>query len=92
MLALSRYTSLANKMQPYDSAQSLSHRGQSWQLASFILSGVAAAGVGVGIVGFGARDSPDARPEAGKITGGKITAMVAPVPGGGLAALEGAWP
>ncbi|MGD0838314.1 MAG: hypothetical protein ABSB49_16875 [Polyangia bacterium] len=91
MLALSRYTSLANKMQPYDSAQSLKSSGQSWQLASFILSGVAAAGVGVGIVGF-ALGSPDARPEAGKITGGKITAMVAPVPGGGLAALEGAWP
>ena len=70
MLAFSRYASLANKMQPYDSAQSLKSSGQSWQIASFILSGVAAAGVGVGIVGF-ALGSPDARPEAGKITGAR---------------------
>jgi hypothetical protein len=85
MEAWRRYTSLSDKTQPYDSARSLKSSGESWQLASFVMSGVAAVGLGVGIVGF-------VTGSGGTGKSSKLRGMVAPVPGGGVATMAGAWP
>jgi len=77
LLARDRYNGLSDRTQPYTRAQALKSEGESWQLASFVLAGVAVAGVGTGVVGFATR-SP------------VVTA--APVPGGGVVALTGGLP
>jgi hypothetical protein len=80
--ARNRYDALADKGQPYDTAKSLKTNGERWQLASFVLAGAAAAGIGTGIVGFATRSSGSS----------SVTALAAPVPGGGMMAVAGALP
>jgi hypothetical protein len=82
--ALSRghYNALEDKGQSIASARSEKSSGERWQTTSLILAGVAAVAVGTGIVGF-AGGSSDA---------GQLTAVAAPVPGGGMVALAGSLP
>lgn len=85
MTAWNRYTSLSDKTQSYDSARQLKASGQSWQLASFIMSGVAVASLGVGIAGFAVR--------AGRASHtARVSAVASPVPGGAVAVLGGPLP
>jgi hypothetical protein len=78
LAARNRYNALSDKRLVYDSATALKSEGESWQLASFVLGGAAAVGLGVGIVGFATR-SP-------------VTAVAAPLPGGGMIAVGGDLP
>jgi hypothetical protein len=82
LIARNRYGGLSDKTQPYESARSLKSSGENWQLASFILSGVAVAGLGTGIFGFVTRSSG----------GPPVTAAVTPVSGGGMVAIAGGLP
>jgi hypothetical protein len=81
-VARSRYNSLADKTQSYGSAKELKLEGEDWQLASFILSGVAVAGLGTGLVGFVTRSSHNS----------SVTAVASPLPGGGMLSISGDWP
>jgi hypothetical protein len=78
LVARNRYDSLSDSRLTLDSAKTLKSEGESWQLASFVLSGAAAVGLGVGIVGFATR-SP-------------VTAVASPLPGGGMVAVGGGLP
>ncbi len=82
--AISRghYDALGDRGQSLESARSEKSAGENWQTASLLLAGVAVAAVGTGIVGF-ATGSSDA---------GSVTAVAAPVPGGGMVALAGRLP
>jgi hypothetical protein len=82
MVARDRYNALSDKNQPYDNARTLKSQGEGWQVAAFVLGGVAAAGLATGIVGF------SMRPTAGS----SLSASVSPVPGGGMIAVAGDLP
>jgi hypothetical protein len=73
------YDALADKNQPVDSATSHKSAGERWQTASLVLAGVAVAAVGTGIIGFATASSD----------GASVTALAAPIPGGGMLALSG---
>jgi hypothetical protein len=77
LVARERYNGLSDRTQTYANAQALKTEGENWQLASFVLAGVAVAGVATGVVGFATR-SP--------------VPVAAPVPGGGMVAIAGALP
>ena len=79
LLARQKYNGLSDRNQPLDSARSLKSSGESWQTAAIVLSGVAAAGLGVGIAGFATRSSG----------GTSVKAAVSPIPSGGMAVM--AW-
>jgi hypothetical protein len=81
-VARDRYNGLSDKGQSYDSARALKSQGENWQLASFVLAGVAVAGLGTGIVGFSTRSSGSP----------SVAALVSPVRGGGMVALAGDLP
>ncbi len=82
VVARNRYNALSDKSQPYASAQALKTEGQDWQIASLVLAGVAAVGLGAGITGFVTRP-----PEHASVAG-----LVAPIPGGGMFAIAGDLP
>jgi len=77
-----RYNALSDRSQPYQTAQALKGEGQNWQIASFVLSGVALAGVSTGLIGFVMR-SPERA---------SLSAVAAPMPGGAMLAVAGEWP
>jgi hypothetical protein len=78
LVARNRYNALADKTQTYESAKEIKLEGESWQLASFVLAGAAAVGLGTGIVGFATRTP--------------VTALASPIPGGGMIAIAGQLP
>ena len=78
LAARNRYNALSDSRLTLDSAKTMKSEGEGWQLASFVLSGAAAVGLGIGIVGFATR-SP-------------VTAAASPVPGGGMVAVAGGLP
>jgi hypothetical protein len=73
------YDALADKNQSVNSATSHKSAGERWQTASLVLAGVAVAAVGTGIIGFATASSD----------GASVTALAAPIPGGGMLALSG---
>jgi hypothetical protein len=75
LMARNRYDGLSDKTQSLDSARSLKSSGKDWQMAGYVLAGVAAAGLAAGIVGF-------TLPASG---GRTANATLAPIPGGGMA-------
>jgi hypothetical protein len=79
VVARNRYNALSDKTRPYDQASALKMEGEHWQLASYILSGVAVAGLGTGLIGFVAHPS-QRRP---------VVALATPLPGGGMLAISG---
>jgi hypothetical protein len=76
-----RYDALSDKSRPYSQAVSLKQEGENWQTAAFIASGVAAAGLGVGIWGFVTSRPANA-----------VTPTVAVLPGGAMFAMTGGLP
>ena len=82
VVAHDRYNALSNKSQSYQSAQALKGDGQNWQIASFVLSGVAVAGLSTGLVGFVTRSS---RPSS-------MALVATPLSDGGMVAIAGDWP
>jgi hypothetical protein len=82
VVARNRYNGLSDRTQTYSSARALKSEGEKWQVASFVLAGAAAVGVGTGLVGFATRGSG----------GAKVTAFAAPLAGGGMLALAGELP
>jgi hypothetical protein len=82
VVARDRYNALSDKSQPFQSAQALKGEGQNWQLASFVLSGVAVAGLATGLIGFVTR-SPERS---------SLSAVATPIPEGGMVAVAGDWP
>ena len=82
VVARDRYNGLEDKRQSYASAHALKSQGESWQLAGFVLAGVAVVGIGTGIVGFSTRSSGSP----------SVAAVVSPVPGGGMVAVAGDLP
>lgn len=78
-MARQKYDGLSDRNQSLDSARSLKSSGERWQTAAIVLSGAAAAGLGVGIAGFAMRSSG----------GHTVKAAVSPSPGGGMAMM--AW-
>lgn len=79
LVARQKYDDLSDRTQSMAKARSLKSSGENWQTAAFVLSGVAAAGLGVGIVGFASRSTSHAR----------LNAAISPIPSGGMAWL--AW-
>ena len=77
VVARDRYEALSERRQSYASARAFKSEGEKWQLASFVLAGVAVAGLGTGVVGFATR-SP--------------VVVAAPAPGGGMVAIAGRLP
>lgn len=82
IVARDRYNALSDRSQPYQTAQALKSEGQNWQLASFVLSGVAVAGLTTGLIGF----------VTGSSEPSSVSAVAAPIPGGGMIAVAGDWP
>ena len=82
VVARDRYNALSDKTQPFQTAQALKGEGQNWQVASFVLSGVAVAGLTTGLIGFVTR-----LPERSS-----LSAAATPMPGGGMVAVAGNWP
>jgi hypothetical protein len=82
LVAQNRYESLADRSRPYDRAVALKQEGENWQVAAFIASGVAVAGLGVGIWGFA----------TSKPTTNSLTPTVAVLPGGAMLAMTGGLP
>jgi hypothetical protein len=82
VVARNRYNGLADRTQTYGSARALKSEGEKWQVASFVLAGAAAVGVGTGLVGFATRGSG----------GAQVTAFAAPLAGGGMLAIAGELP
>jgi hypothetical protein len=82
LVARDRYNALSDKTQPFQTAQALKGEGQNWQVASFVLSGVAVAGLTTGLIGFVTR-SPERS---------SLSAAATPIPGGGMVAVAGNWP
>jgi hypothetical protein len=80
VVARNRYDALSDKSQPYETAKALKTQGESWQTASYVFAGAAALGIAVGAVGFATGSSRSA------------TALVTPIPGGGVFAMAGALP
>jgi hypothetical protein len=85
-VARDRYNTLADRSQPFQSAQAVKSEGQKWQVASFVLSGVAVAGLTTGLIGF-ATQSSDRQSERSS-----VALVAAPVQGGGMVAVSGVWP
>jgi len=79
VVARNRYNALSDKTRPYDQASALKTEGEHWQIASYVLSGVAVAGLGTGLIGFVAH--PSQRRSVG--------ALATPLPGGGMLAISG---
>ena len=79
VVARNRYNALSDKTRPYDQASALKSEGEHWQIASYVLSGVAVAGLGTGLFGFVAHPS-QRRP---------VVALATPLPGGGMLAISG---
>ena len=82
IVARDRYNALSDRSQPYQAAQALKSEGQNWQVASFVLSGAAVAGLTTGLLGFATRSSETS----------SLSASAAPIPGGGMIAVVGDWP
>ena len=82
VVARDRYNALSDKSQPFQAAQALKGEGQNWQVASFVLAGVAAAGLTTGLIGFVTRSSERS----------SLSAVATPIPGGGIVAVAGDWP
>ena len=83
VVARDRYNALADRSQPYQTAQAVKGEGQKWQTASVVLSGVAVAGLTAGTIGFLARSSERSSERS------SVTVVAAPVQGGGLVAIAG---
>lgn len=82
LMARDRYNGLSDRSQPVERARSLKSSGERWQTTSYVLAGVAAAGLAVGIVGF-----------ALPVSGGRTAnAALAPIPGGGMAMMTWGMP
>jgi hypothetical protein len=79
VVARNRYNALSDKSQPYDQASALKTEGEHWQIASYVLSGVAVAGFGTGLIGFVVHSSQRRT----------VAAMATPLPGGGMLAISG---
>ena len=86
VVARDRYNTLADRSQPYQAAQAAKGEGQKWQVASFVLSGVAVAGLTTGLFGFVTRSSE--RPSERY----SVALGATPVQGGGMVAVAGDWP
>jgi hypothetical protein len=82
VVARDRYNALSDKSQPFQTAQALKGEGQNWQVASFVLAGVAVAGLTTGLIGFVTR-SPERS---------SLSAVATPIAGGGMVAVTGDWP
>jgi len=82
VVARDRYNALSDKSQPFQAAQALKGEGQNWQVASFVLAGVAAAGLTTGLIGFVTRSSERS----------SLSAVATPIPAGGIVAVAGDWP
>ncbi len=82
IVARDRYDALSDKSRPYQTAQALKAEGQSWQVASLVLSGVAVVGLTTGLIGFVTRSPKPA----------SVAALAAPIPGGGMIAIAGDLP
>jgi len=80
-ISRSHYSALADKSQSLDSARSQKAAGEGWQTASLVLAGVAVAGVGTGIIGLATRSD-----------NASVTALAAPISGGGMVMLAGNLP
>jgi len=78
-----RYNALADRTQPYQTAQAVKGEGQKWQVASIVLSGVAVAGLTAGTIGFLRRSSNRSSERS------SVTVVAAPAQGGGLVAISG---
>jgi hypothetical protein len=77
-IARDRYDALSDRSQTVASAQAIKSEGERWQLASFVLAGTAAVGLGTGLIGFA--------------TGSKTTVVALPTRDGGMVALRGELP
>jgi hypothetical protein len=77
-IAHDRYAALSDRSQTLASAQAVKSEGERWQLASFVLAGTAAVGLGTGLVGFA--------------IGSKTTAVAVPTRDGGVVAIAGELP
>jgi hypothetical protein len=82
LAARDRYDALSNKSRSYPQAVSLRQDGKNWQTTAFIASGVAVAGLGLGIWGFVTSGSA-AKP---------LSPTMAMIPGGAMVALTGGLP
>ena len=82
VVARDRYNALSDKSQPLKTAQAKKAEGPKWQLASFVLSGVAVAGLTTGLIGFVTRSTERS----------SVSAVATPIPGGGMIAVAGDWP
>jgi hypothetical protein len=82
VVARNRYNALSDKSQPYDQASALKTEGEHWQIASYVLSGVAAAGLSTGLIGFIVRPSQRY----------SVVALTTPISGGGMLSLSGDMP
>jgi hypothetical protein len=79
--AQQRYDALSDKSRPYSQAVSLKQEGEHWQTAAFIASGVAVAGLGVGIWGFAtSRPANSFTPTVAVLPGGAMFAMTGELP------------
>jgi hypothetical protein len=81
-LARDRYNALPDQSRSYAQATALKHEGERWQIAAFVASGVAAVGLGVGVVGFATRSGE-------KLS---VAAAASPIPGGGALTIAGDLP
>jgi hypothetical protein len=81
LAAQARYDALSDKSRPYAQAVSLKQEGENWQIGAFVASGVAVAGLGVGIWGFATSRPADS-----------FTPTVAVIPGGAMLAMTGGLP
>jgi ABC-type Fe3+-siderophore transport system permease subunit len=86
VVARDRYNTLADRSQPFQSAQAVKGEGQKWQVASFVLSGVAVASLTTALVGFVTRSSVQSSERS------SMSAVATPIPGGGMVAVAGDWP
>lgn len=86
VVARNRYNTLADRSQPFQTAQAAKGEGQRWQVASFVLSGVAVASLTTGLVGFVTRPAERAYERA------SMAIVATPVQGGGMLAVAGDLP
>jgi hypothetical protein len=82
VVARDRYNTMADRSQPFQTAQAAKVEGQKWQVASFVLSGVAVAGLTTGLIGFATRSSERS----------SVALVATSVRGGGMVAAAGDWP
>ena len=90
VVARDRYNTLADRSQPFQSAQAVKGEGQKWQVASFVLSGVAVASLTTALVGFVTRSSEQLSAQSSERS--SLSAVATPIPGGGMVAVAGDWP